>query len=364
MKGKLAVYMVLGTIISIFALYFAFKNVPFSALLNYINSINYLWTILGAGAAIVSLILRAIRWQIIVGALSVIRFWEAFHPLSIAFMINNVFPGRTGEIARPAILKIRSRVSFTSGLATVAAERLIDLVFLVILFITISYTIDLTSGKDFYFSGYHVNGKQLLTIFKGFVLLSIFLFTIMVTLSFQITRKLGINLIYKIPALFWGTSLSFKEKISQKLCVPLVLLTENLASGFSLVRAPKRIYIILVITGMIWAIQAWSFYLVALGCPGLRLSFPEITAVMILICFSIILPSVPGYWGLWEAGGLFALSLFGIPHQEALGYTLINHVVQIFPVTIIGLVSAWTTGINVGKISKATNRMEVKKIYS
>ena len=34
---------------------------------------------------------------------------------------------------------------------------------------------------------------------------------------------------------------------------------------------------------------------------------------MIIICFFIALPSVPGYWGIWEAGGVFALVSMLLP---------------------------------------------------
>ena len=72
---------------------------------------------------------------------------------------------------------------------------------------------------------------------------------------------------------------------------------------------------------------------------------------MIIICFFIALPSVPGFWGLWEVGGVFALALFGISTSDAAGYTLANHAVQMFPVILIGLGSAVATGVNILKVS-------------
>ena len=362
MKSKLAVYMILGAIISAFALYFSFKNVPFDALLRYMNSINYFWAAMGAGVAVISIVLRVIRWRIIIGALNPVTFWEAFHPLAIGFMINNVFPGRTGEIARPGILTFRSRISFSSGLATVAAERLMDLFFLVMLFLGLSYTMELSPASGLSFSGYHISGEIIVSVFKGLISACFLLFTGIIVLSFETSRKWCVDLIFKIPALFFWASRSFRKKFTRKICTPLAGFCEKLASGFSLVRQPKRIYICAVATVAIWLVQAWSFYLVALGCPGLSLSFWEITAVMILICFSITLPSVPGYWGLWEAGGIFALSLFGIAREEAIGYTLVNHAVQILPVTIIGLVSVWATSLNFSRISKLPARMAVEKV--
>jgi len=74
---------------------------------------------------------------------------------------------------------------------------------------------------------------------------------------------------------------------------------------------------------------------------------------MIIICFFIALPSVPGFWGIWEAGGVFALSLFGIAAKEAAGFTLASHAIQIFPIIIIGVISAMLSGVDTLQIIKS-----------
>ena len=76
---------------------------------------------------------------------------------------------------------------------------------------------------------------------------------------------------------------------------------------------------------------------------------------MIIICFFIALPSVPGFWGVWEAGGVFAMVLFGVPHETAAGFTLANHAVQVFPVIIVGLLSAMAISVNVMQVSHETS---------
>ncbi len=105
------------------------------------------------------------------------------------------------------------------------------------------------------------------------------------------------------------------------------------------------------LTVLIWGLSALSYYVFALGCPGLNLSIQEMTAVMVIVCFFIALPSVPGFWGLWEAGGVFALTLFGISINDAAGFTLANHAVQMFPVILMGFVSALIAGVNIWRVS-------------
>jgi hypothetical protein len=54
---------------------------------------------------------------------------------------------------------------------------------------------------------------------------------------------------------------------------------------------------------------------------------------------------------LWEAGGVFALALFGISANTAAGFTLANHAIQLFPVVVVGFVSAVITSVNIWQIS-------------
>lgn len=133
--------------------------------------------------------------------------------------------------------------------------------------------------------------------------------------------------------------------------MPLVGFMENFASGFDLVKYPKKMCICIGLSITIWGLAAFSYYIMSLGCPGIGLSFAKLSAVMITVCLFIALPSVPGFWGIWEAGGVFALVLFGVSAKDAAGFTLANHAIQMFPVIIVGLASAVVTGVNIWQVS-------------
>jgi uncharacterized membrane protein YbhN (UPF0104 family) len=124
------------------------------------------------------------------------------------------------------------------------------------------------------------------------------------------------------------------------------------------VYSPLRLLGCVVLTILIWALTVFSYYVFALGCPGVELTLWELTTVMVVICFFIALPSVPGFWGLWEAGGVFALSLFGVLNRDAAGFTLVNHAVQIFPVILIGMISALVTSVNIFKVRYDVHELE------
>ena len=76
---------------------------------------------------------------------------------------------------------------------------------------------------------------------------------------------------------------------------------------------------------------------------------------MVIVCFFISLPSVPGFWGLWEAGGVFGLMIFGVSAKDAAGFTLANHVFQMVPVIVIGLISLVITGVSVVQLGSNIN---------
>jgi uncharacterized protein (TIRG00374 family) len=351
MKKKATIFLAIGILLSALALYLSFRKVPFADLATYLTTINYFWILPSVFIALISFVIRTLRWQFILGTAHTISFWQAFHPMMIGFMLNCILPGRIGELARPAILQKKDNIPFSTGLATVAAERLFDIILLIILAIIVFAFVHIDPALDISFGKYHLNRETLIAIGAGMFKLSAALITGVIIISFSATQKVIKRLIMALPAIFFFAGSDFKNRMQEKICTPLIGFLENFALGFVLIKNPKKVGICIVLSTIIWGLAAFSYYVMALGCPGIRLSYFEIIAIMIIICLFIALPSVPGFWGLWEAGGVFALSLFGISAKEALGFTLANHIIQMVPVIIIGMVSAMTIGVNIWRLS-------------
>lgn len=351
MLKNTGISLILGLVISFLTLYLAFRNVPFNDLVIYFKSIDYIWIPPAVAVIMISFVLRVYRWKVILESAVKISFWQAFHPLMIGFMINCILPGRVGEVARPAILQKKENILFSTGLATVAAERVFDIIMLIVLFTALLATVQIDPNLDIVFGNYHLNRATLITVGKGTFKLLLLLVLGIVMVAFSRTRKGITGLILKLPAIFFIAGPEFKEKMRKNFCIPMVRFVENFSSGFMMLKDPAKICICTGLSIAIWGLAAFSYYLVALGCPGIGLSFAQITAVMVIICFFIALPSVPGYWGIWEAGGVFALLLFGISSKDAAGYTLANHAIQIFPVIVVGLISAMVTSVNILQVS-------------
>lgn len=352
MNKKMGVSLVTGILISAVALYFAFRNVPFTDLVKYLKAFNYWWIIPSVTLVYISFMCRGLRWQVILGTSHRIPFWRAYHPMMIGFMLNCILPARVGELARPAILLQKDKVPFTTGLATVATERVFDLFILIIMLTVVLSTVQIDPDIEIPFGDYRLNKTMLETIGSGMVKMCLVLIGGIIAVSIDRLRELMTRVILGAPNLVAFAGKPTTKLLLNYVSMPLVGIMENIAAGFSLVKDFRRMSLCLLISGVVWALNAVSYHLMALGAPGMQLSFFEITTVMIIICFFIALPSVPGFWGLWEAGGVFALTLFAVTAKDAAGFALASHAVQMFPVIIIGLVSALVYGVNLRQVSK------------
>jgi uncharacterized protein (TIRG00374 family) len=346
MPKKLLISLVIGSVLSALTLYLSFRNVPFRQLVTYLGTVNYWWIVPTIAILVATFVLRTLRWQLILKSIDKIGFQQAFHPLMIAFMMNSVLPGRVGELARPVLLRQKHGISVTTGIATVAAERIFDIGILVSLFALVFTTVSSRPDLSGDYFGFHLNSAVLKSAALGMIRLSIALIVCIALFTIGVTRRLIKACIGQMGRYLVAIIPRAQAKV-ESLIGFVIGIMDNFAIGLSMVRNPGRMLACVALTILIWTLTAFSYLVFAKGCPGINLSFMEFTTVMVIICFAIALPSVPGFWGLWEAGGVFALSIFGIAEKDALGFILVNHATQIFPVIAIGLISALITSVNI-----------------
>ncbi len=350
MKLKIVISLLLGTLVSAGALYLAMRNVPFENLWEYLSTINYFWIVPSTAAVLVAFVLRTLRWQVILSTNHKVDFLTVFHPLMIGFSINCILPGRVGEIARPVILSQKEDLPVSTGLATVALERVLDAVTLIALMAVVLFKVQPDPDVTTHFAGFELSRSVLEKIATGTLQFCLVLIGGIILVSIHTVRRyifIGLDFISRQ---FYFLGSGFQSFLIKVTLVIQKIIT-NISSGFALIKQPKLMLMCLVSSLIIWLLNGLSYYVFSLGCPGLELSFMEVMVILVIVAFSIALPSVPGFWGIWEAGGVFAMTLLGVGSDQAAGYTLANHAIQIIPVIVIGLISAWITGVDILKVS-------------
>ena len=225
MNKKIGISLLLGTAVSITTLYFAFRNVPIRELLGYLTSINYIWIIPTVVAILFAFGLRAARWRFILASSYPVGFWQAFHPLMIGFMINCVLPGRVGEFARPLVLNRKEAVPVSTGLATVAVERIFDLIILLLLFLAVSSFVRIEPGFNVTFGGHRLDYRW--PVFNAMLKIGFLLVIGLLLVTLGKTRALANKL-----SVCSGTAIfrlqAIRDWLKEKVCRPAIRIIETL----------------------------------------------------------------------------------------------------------------------------------------
>ncbi len=335
---KKAFFFFIGLAISVYFFRMAFKNVPLHELKASIGQINYYYILWAVLSVLLSCILRTLRWKILLP--HEIKFPTCFHILMAGFFLNCILPGRLGEIARPVLVAQKTKSSFPGAVSSVFLERLFDLFTLLVLFSFLISWISIPESLSYTFGEYKFNSALLISL--AWLMIQVFLVLLagVLLLVFKCTRK--------VFAIIISAALEyvciFPEKIAdilkRFLLNPLAMFIRYFVTGIEAIKTPMAFISVMGLSFGTWFVQVFSFLMVAKAVPGISLGFVELAFVMVVICFFIAIPSVPGYWGVWEAGGMFAMLVFDIPRSDAAGYQLINHAVQIFPIMVFGFFSA------------------------
>ncbi len=126
----------LGVFLVVYA-YKQFTPAQIIEMKSYFASANYYYVFLSLVFMKISHASRAYRWKYSLQYLGYqSSFWNNFMAISVGYLLNLTIP-RSGELSRAAVLQKYNNIPFDKGFGTIIAERIIDLVCL-LLFVTIT----------------------------------------------------------------------------------------------------------------------------------------------------------------------------------------------------------------------------------
>lgn len=127
-------------------LYVALQGTDFTELKEALNSASFIWAIPLLIAILLSHIMRAWRWQILLealpdqqrtGELRKVSMKTSFLSVMIGYFVNFITP-RLGEIVRAANMSRQEGIRFSGVLGTVVLERILDVAVLVVGLLSLS----------------------------------------------------------------------------------------------------------------------------------------------------------------------------------------------------------------------------------
>ncbi len=318
----------MGLSISAFFLYLAFRQVDSHKLAEELKNSNVAILIPAVLALFISHWFRAVRHRYLLAPIKQIEDRSLFSALMIGYMANTFLPAHLGELLRAYVIGKKEKISGSSTLATIAVERIIDVVSLLII-------------MGLVFMVYPFPGIIKLSAYLTFA----FVVVIVGFLAFLKIKPRQTNTIVEIIIK------PFPRKIGDK----ILRLFGSFREGVVALEDRQSYLIVFILSILIWmcyavvfaaGFQAFNFmetYNIPLGA-----SF----VVLVITTISIVVPSSPGYVGTYHWLCMISLSLFAVPESPALGYAIVIHAVNMLPVALVGVAFSLKEGIKISKIGR------------
>ncbi|MPM03989.1 hypothetical protein SDC9_50256 [bioreactor metagenome] len=277
---------------------------------------NYFWVLLAIAAGILSHILRAARWNLLIETFEKPpTTGQSFWSLMAGYLANLAVP-RLGEITRAVLLSKQSKIPFDKLFGTVVAERAFDFFFYIALFFTAvsvfwhnvkTYVTErllggLNEKTDVLF------GWKIWIVFG--VLAALFLVFLWVLKKFR-----HVPLIQKIRRII-----------------------QNLLSGLLSIFKLKRTGLFFVYTILIWTMYWLMIYLMYFSVPSSS-SLTAESAFMVLVFGTIGIIVIQGGIGIYPLIVSEVLLIYGADITDGFTIGWLSWTVQTVLILVLGLIA-------------------------
>ncbi len=273
---------------------------------------------------------RALRYWLIVRAVKEIPLARVATTAFAGFMALNVLPLRAGEVARPLLLRSRDGVPLAAGLATVVAERVVDVMavfglLLATLFVVPSRTLAI-GGSTF---DLRQVARVLLALFVPAGLFLVALIALRQTLVTRIERGLSV--------------------VSVRLASVVAKLLAGFVGGLGIFRDAKGAAAVGALTGVVWGLHVAGM---AIGFPMLRLDLPleAAIAVLAITMAGITIPGGIGMSGNFQLFCVAALSLYGVAESQGFAFSVVMNATGFAVAVAMGVASLPFLGTGFGSL--------------
>jgi uncharacterized protein (TIRG00374 family) len=301
-----------GIAISILFIGLLYWKINLGSLLASLRQANYWWLIPNIAMVMFAMPQRAYRWKFMIRPVKEVPFHKLMAATCIGFMANNVLPLRLGEFVRAYSLSYQDReISKSASLATIFVERMVfDLVALLLIF-----------GAVVAVTTIHIPEEMKVGIW---IAIGVALFGLALVLYLAVRPKQAADLMVRY--LFF---LSPRRKETVKSIII------RFSAGLEFMMHWKDATWVGVQTILVWLFMGASNYFVFIAF-GFDLPLEASYFLLVLVSISILVPSSPGFVGVYHAATVVTLTMYGIDDVNARAFALVLHAAQYIPITLMG----------------------------
>lgn len=310
MKSKYTrrIVFVLGILISVVCLIFLGRHIDFSKSFEVIRGVHPLMFLAIIAIYLLTFPLRSLRWRIMMNSFGVKQDGIFIQSLFIGFAGNNLLPMRGGELLRMEAFSRRTGIRHATALSSIVLEKVFDVIILMLFLVAAFFGMK----KDI----------PLLRHTMYFIVPG----TLSVAAAIFAMSRYGDRIVEWLEA---------RKRVWSNF---LARVLKNVNESLHFVRTRESTLKIILLSLLIWSIEV-SVYAVGLRAIGIERALLLVSVTgLVMVNFSILIPSSPGYIGVFQAALVLTLAIFNIPKADALAASIIIHAGQFIPVSILGLI--------------------------
>jgi uncharacterized protein (TIRG00374 family) len=322
----------LGIAISVLALAAIFLFIEPEAILVALQSTRYAYVALAGLGIVAFLIIRAVRWRYM---LKNDAPWSiVFHIQNIGYFLSTILPLRIGDVARAVLIGNVPPITVSRGISTMVVERVLDMLFIIALL-------------PFTLAGVEQMPEWMRAGARGMGIVAIAGILILIVAANQRERavQLAEAILGHIP--FLDTA-AWSARV------------DSFLAGLDSLTRPKDAAVLLLLTLATWTPIILAYYAMLLAV-NLQPSLIMAAFVVCAAALSVALPSSPGQIGVFHAGVIAALQVWGQPQAQSASFAFIYHILNTGIMIGFGILGIFVTGSTFRQVLDSTRSFRARE---
>jgi uncharacterized protein (TIRG00374 family) len=303
-----AFFLTLAAIFAAVLLYYSLRGINWPQVWAILSHADLKYLLLWFAIVTAALVLRALRWRVLLTAEGPVDFPTAFWATAAGYFGNNFLPFRAGEVVRTLMISARTGMSKSFVLTTALSERIFDAITLVGVAAIVLLTLPNKPGW-----------------FKD------------AGTPFSIVGLGGVLAIVLLPKLepLWASILR-KLPIPSTLTEKLIGIMEKVLTGIRALHDLKRFFIFAGFTIVIWSCDTVTA-VIGMNALGMKMTLSVAFLLITGLALGSVLPSTPGYVGIYQIVAIKVLVPFGYSNTDAIAYILLFQALQFANYAVWGM---------------------------
>lgn len=319
----------LGILFSVACLIAIFILIDPREIMRALREADYRYLVLSTGGIVLFLYLRAIRWRFMLD--NAVPYGRVFHIQNIGYLLTYVLPFRLGDVGRAVLIGNVPPVTVAQGISTMVVERVLDLLFIVILLPFTLANVDVLAPviRD---------AARVATFLAAMAIVVLILAANFQDRALQLFRLIVVKIRF-LDGERWARYF------------------QQLLSGLnSLTKLRDGLYLVFL-SVLIWIPIIFAYYsgMIAVGLE------PTMAMAGFVVCaaaLSITTPSSPGQVGVFHAGVIFALAqILRQPEGPSASFAFLYHALNFAVVIVWGLLGIYRIETTIGNVVRTSRAL-------